>query len=132
MTGRDRADFYDLIKVGIFGGTTSWLVGKGFLSLDESRVSGKSWKITMAGRDALAAGRYEVLGVPHGYYVDEGSGKVCSTAVAPEGFRFEVGGVKGFQKVALVAKKDSEVVMEAVFWPSIESMVSFGISVPGP
>lgn len=54
-----KADFYDLIRVGATGATTTWLVGAG-LATGEEVAGGKEWQITDAGRSALTAGRIVV------------------------------------------------------------------------
>lgn len=64
-----------------------------------------------------------------GYYVDEGTGRVCSTSMAPSGCHFEFKDKKGFREVWIVADQDGEVLQEAVFWPSLEALAAAGVDV---
>lgn len=64
-----------------------------------------------------------------GYYVDEGSGKVCSTEVAPHGCHFEYKAEAEYKKVLIVADDDGEVLQELVFWPSLDSLSVAGVDV---
>lgn len=41
-----------------------------------------------------------------GYYVDEGAGRVCSTATPPFGCHFEFKDKEGFREVWIVANQD--------------------------
>lgn len=64
-----------------------------------------------------------------GYYVDEGTGRVCSTAMAPSGCHFEFKDKEGFREVWIVADQDGEVLQEAVFWLSLEALAAAGVDV---
>lgn len=65
----------------------------------------------------------------NGYYVDEGSGKCCSTENAPLGCHFKLQDNGGYKTVAIIADCDGEVLQEPVFWPSLEAMSDAGIDV---
>lgn len=69
----------------------------------------------------------EALTMP-GFYVDEGSGKVYSTADARPGFRFEFHNKGDHHEIWLIAE-DGEVHQEAVLWPSLDAMSTVGIDV---
>ena len=58
LSTKDRSDFYDLLRVGANGSTTTKLVDLQLITLSESKTSDKTWSITQAGRDTLACGRY--------------------------------------------------------------------------
>ncbi len=66
-----------------------------------------------------------------GYYVDEGSGKVCGTWMTPPGCHFEYHDKQNHREIWIVADEDGEVLQEAVLWPSIEAMAAAGIDVSG-
>ena len=66
-----------------------------------------------------------------GYYVDEGTGMVHSTAMAPFGCHFEFKVKDGFNEVWIVADRDGEVLQEMVFWPSLEELANAGVEVTG-
>lgn len=66
-----------------------------------------------------------------GYYVDQGNGMVCSTAMAPSGCHFEFKDKEGFNEVWIVADRDGEVLQEMVFWPSLEELAAGGVDVTG-
>ena len=59
-----------------------------------------------------------------GYYVDEGAGRVCSTATPPFGCHFEFKDKEGFREVWIVADQDGEVLLQAVFWDSLEALAA--------
>ena len=61
-----------------------------------------------------------------GYYVDNGTGKVHSTAMAPFCCHFEFKVKEGFNEVWIVADRDGEVLQEAVFWSSLEELAAAG------
>lgn len=58
LSGKDSADFYDLMRVGANGSTTTKLVTLRLIALHQD--SGKMWSITPAGRETLSNGRYTV------------------------------------------------------------------------
>ena len=62
----------------------------------------------------------------NGYYVDEWTGLVCSTSKAPSGchFEFEFKVKEGYHEVWIVADQDGEVLLQAVFWDSLEALVA--------
>lgn len=64
-----------------------------------------------------------------GYYVDEGSGEVCSTATPPAGCRFEFHEKPDFMSVWIVSDRDGEVLQENVFWPNLEALAAAGVDV---
>lgn len=61
LNHKEQADFYDLLHVGANGSTTTKLVDLQLIDLSVSKENGKTWSITQAGREALAAGRYAVV-----------------------------------------------------------------------
>lgn len=60
LNSLQSANFYDLLHVGANGSTTTKLVALKLVDLNISKENGKTWSITQAGRDALAAGRYVI------------------------------------------------------------------------
>jgi hypothetical protein len=60
----------------------------------------------------------------NGYYVDEWTGLVCSTAAAPSGCHFEFKDKRGFREVWIVADQSGEVLLQAVFWDSLEALAA--------
>ena len=66
-----------------------------------------------------------------GYYVEEASGKVCSTAVPPYGCHFEFHEKPTYREIWVVADQDGEVLQEAVFWPSLEALAAAGVDISG-
>jgi hypothetical protein len=64
----------------------------------------------------------------YGYYVDEGSGRICSTAEPPANCHFEFHSDAGFAEVWIV-KESGEVHQENMLWPSLEAMREAGIDV---
>ena len=63
-----------------------------------------------------------------GYYVDEGSGKVCSTDTPPAGCHFEFHEKASYVSVWIIAE-DGEVLQENVLWPSLEALAAAGVDV---
>lgn len=60
LAAKEHADFYDLMRVGANGSTTTKLVDLRLIDLSVSKENGKTWSITPTGREALSAGRYAV------------------------------------------------------------------------
>ena len=60
----------------------------------------------------------------NGYYVDELTGLVCGTAAAPSGCHFEFKDKRGFREVWIVADQSGEVLLQAVFWDSLEALAA--------
>ena len=60
LTTKEHADFYDLLRIGANGSTTTKLVELHLIALKESKGTSKTWSITQKGRDVLAAGRYTI------------------------------------------------------------------------
>lgn len=58
LSNKNSADFYDVLRVGANGSTTTKLVELRLVALHQD--AGKLWSITQAGRNALSAGRYTV------------------------------------------------------------------------
>lgn len=54
------ANFYDLLHAGANGSTTTTLTKQGLIELTIDKAGAKTWSITEAGREALAAGRYPI------------------------------------------------------------------------
>jgi len=63
-----------------------------------------------------------------GYYVDEGSGKVCSTETPPAGCRFELHETLDCREIRIVAE-DGKILQANVFWPSLEALADAGVDV---
>jgi hypothetical protein len=55
LAQEDEADFFDLMKAGASGATTTWLVKKGLATVSGSHT--RKWRITDEGRAANAAGK---------------------------------------------------------------------------
>ena len=49
---------------------------------------------------------------------------MCSTASAPSGCHFEFKDKKDFREVWIVADRDGEVLLQAVFWDSLEALAA--------
>ena len=66
------------------------------------------------------------LEVPLGFYVDESSGRVYSTATPREGCHLELRDAKTYRSLWIVAS-DGEVLQENVFWDSLEDLSAAGV-----